>query len=104
MIRRNSMRILSPVQRREFNELVKEIESKNFTYSSEVSHYITSNHLGSRYPNISGISTFKRGCDTWTMEGGFPRDIYAMLCQRLHLSGKNTSAVAVAFTPYSMMK
>lgn len=94
------MRILSPVQRREFNELVKEIESKNFTYSSEVSHYITSNHLGSRYPNISGISTFKRGCDT----GGFPCDIYAMLCQRLHLSGKNTSAVAVAFTPYSMMK
>ena len=88
----------------ELADLILEVESLNFSLSSELSNYITQNSLGKKYPNISGSVTMQNGCDTWSLNGGFPRNIYRIICQELSLHGKGTTAQAVGFRSYKSMQ
>ena len=88
----------------ELANLILEVESLNFSLSSELSNYITKNNLGRKYPNISGSVTMQNGVDTWSLNGGFPRNIYRIVCQELSLHGKGTTAQAVGFKSYKSIQ
>ena len=94
---------LSDVEAKELSTLLKDVESKRFTYSSELSNYIKRYNLGSKYPNISGIVTMQNSSDTWNFNGGFPRNIYRIVCQELGLVDKGTSSKAIDFLSYKQL-
>lgn len=94
---------LSDVEAKELSTLLKDVESKRFTYSSELSNYIKRYNLGSKYPNISGIVTMQNSSDTWNFNGGFPRNIYRIVCQELDLVDKGTSSKAIDFLYYKQL-
>lgn len=93
-------KIQEEVEKNEFEQLVAEMKTLRFTHSNQVSRYITDNHLGSKYKNISGIIKMEQEGTTWQYEGGFPTKIYAMLCAELGLSNQGSRARAVSFTPF----
>lgn len=92
------------LEEKEFNDLVTELSGMGFTHSSEVSEYIVKNKLGTKYKNISGILKMKKSLDEWSFDGGFPREIYARLCQELKLKNNGSLARPVGFTPYKNIK
>jgi hypothetical protein len=85
----------------EFNELVEEVSAKGFTESRQVSHFIISNKLGSKYRHISGVLEMERGEDAWRYHGGFPPHIYARLCDVLGLNQKTSDAKVAGFKSFS---
>lgn len=95
---------LSSVKSEELSLLLEEMIEKNFTISSELSNYITSNKLGYKYPNIAGIVTMSDNEREWDFNGGFPPDIYRIICKELNLTDKGTSARAVGFKSYQESK
>ena len=93
-------RELKPNELLEFNQLVAEIQHFGFTESRELSQYIIKNKLGHKYKNISGILEMQKGNDTWNFKGGFPPNIYAMLCEELNFKGQGSEARPVGFTAF----
>ena len=91
---------LSSVKSEELSSLLEEMIEKNFTLSSELSNYLTSNKLGYKYPNIAGIVTMSDNEREWDFDGGFPKDIYRIICTELNLTDRGTSARAVRFRSY----
>jgi hypothetical protein len=80
---------------------LEDVRHRNFTYSSELSRYITDYNLGNLYPNISGIVHMKQQTDEWDFNGGFNKKTYAIVCKELNLKNKNSGAQAIGFTPYN---
>ncbi|MFK3865255.1 cold-shock protein [Pseudoalteromonas rhizosphaerae] len=95
---------LSLVKSEELSRLLIDMAEKNFRLSSELSKYITSNKLGHKYPNIAGIVTMTDEEKEWDFDGGFPKEIYRIICQELSLTDKGTSARAIGFTSYQDQK
>lgn len=91
---------LNEIKDNEFEELVAEMKPKGFTHSKQVSHYIMRHRLGEKFKHISGIVVMEQGGDRWNFNGGFPPDVYAMLCNRLGLYNQGTAARAIGFTPF----
>ncbi len=95
---------LISVKSEELSSLLEEMIEKNFTLSSELSNYITGNKLGYKYPNIAGIVTMSDNEREWDFDGGFPKDIYRIICTELNLTDRGTSARAVGFKSYQESK
>lgn len=94
---------LTSVKSEELSLLLDEVTEKNFTYSYELSNYITSNKLENKYPNIAGIVTMSDNEHEWDFDG-FPKDIYRIICKELSLIDKGTSARPVGFRFYQDSK
>ena len=92
---------LTRIEAEELLALLQDARNQNFTYSSELSRYITDNSLGNVYPNISGIVHMKQETDEWDFKGGFNKKTSAIICKELNLKNKNSGAQAIGFTPYS---
>lgn len=92
------------VDEREFEQLIMEMRSLGFTHSNQVSNYIKTRRLGCKYPHISGLVTMENDGGQWPFEGGFPKHIYARLCNELGLRSQGTTARAVKFVPFSDLK
>ena len=94
------MRGLTKVRAEELLQLLAEMYPLNFKESSDLSKYILKHKLGYKYPNISGIVRMKEEDTEWNFLGGFPPDIYKIVCEELNLSNRGTSARAEKFTPF----
>jgi len=95
---------LTSINSEELSALLINMSQKNFILSSDLSKYITTNKLGNKYPNIAGIVTMANDVNEWDFDGGFPKDIYRIICQELNLTDKGTSARAIKFTSYQDRK
>ncbi len=84
----------------ELEQLLAEMRPLKFTHSKELSKYIVKHQLGYRYPNISGIVRMEEGGTQWDFHGGFPPDIYKVICRELGLDNQGTDARAIRFTPF----
>ena len=85
----------------ELYRLLKELGPLGFTHSRQLSIHIIRNELGYRYPNISGIVTMEDdGGTRWLFPGGFPPEIYTIICQELVLANQGTSARAIHFESF----
>ena len=89
------------VEEKEFQQLVDEMNSLNFTNSSQVSNYIIRNQLGNKYKHISGVLEMSKDGNTWNFNGGFPPKIYARLCSELNLTNQGTNARPGKFTSFN---
>ena len=96
----NEDKIQKRIEGGEFEQLVVELISLRFMYSSQVSAYIMSNKLGSKYKNISGVLTMAKDGREWAFNGGFPPNIYARLCSRLDLNNKGSRAKVIRFKSF----
>ena len=88
------------IEEEEFEQLVDEMQTKGFTQSSQVSHYIIRNRLGDKYKHISGVLEMANNHSSWKFNGGFPPHIYAKLCNRLGLGNKGTDSKVTGFTAF----
>ena len=95
---------LSKLKADELHRLLLEVRPRNFRCSKQLSQYIVDNQLGYKYPNISGIVRMEESGTQWDFHGGFPTDIYRMICQELSLNNQGTSARAVGFTSFNDAK
>ncbi|MCL1466010.1 cold-shock protein [Argonema galeatum] len=84
----------------ELEQLLAEMRPLKFTHSKELSKYIKEHQLGYRYPNISGIVRMEEAGREWDFHGGFPPDIYKVICRELDLDNQGTDARAIKFTPF----
>ena len=84
----------------ELQQLLTEMRPKKFKRSKELSEYIVKYQLGYKYPNISGIVRMREAGREWNFHGGFPPDIYKIICGELGLGNQGTDARAVNFTPF----
>lgn len=97
-LRQNEIRRIANVHNRtkeeadELERLLAEMRPLNFKYSKQLSNYIVSHRLGYKYPNISGIVRMEEAGTEWDFAGGFPTDIYRIICRELHLDNQRTSA------------
>lgn len=91
---------LSRIDSTELYNLIDEVSEKNFTHSHLLSKYIKENRLGNKYPNISGIVKMQKESDAWDFEGGFPTNIYRIVCIELGLQNLGSSARVTGFTSY----
>ena len=97
---RTHMNTQEQIEENEFNQLVDETRSRNFSRSKELSKYIVDNKLGFKYKNISGILEMEGPEGRWKFKGGFPPKMYARLCRELGLGNEGTEAKPRDFTPY----
>jgi cold shock CspA family protein len=81
----------------ELQKLLTEMRPLGFKYSKQLSKYIVRNQLGYRYPNISGIVIMDNGVTNWPFPGGFPPDIYGIICRELNLDNQGSDARAIDF-------
>lgn len=84
----------------ELEQLLAEMRPLNFTHSKQLSGFIVKHQLGYKYPNISGIVRMEEAGTEWDFHGGFPPDIYRVICMELNLDNQGTSARPVSFTPF----
>ncbi len=84
----------------EFRQLVAEVSALGFTKSADVSKYIKHHRIGYKYKHISGILQMEMDGNEWSFDGGFPRHIFARLCDVLELQDQGSRAIPGAFTPY----
>ncbi|WP_377477741.1 MAG: hypothetical protein P2A85_04205 [Microcoleus anatoxicus] len=84
----------------ELYRLLKELGPLRFIYSRQLSIHIRTYQLGYRYPNISGIVTMENGGTRWLFAGGFPPEIYTIICRELNLANQGTSARAIHFESF----
>jgi cold shock CspA family protein len=83
--------------------LLREMRPLKFKNTKELSAYIVRHKLGYRYPSISGLVTMEDGGTTWPFAGGFPPEIYKIICQELGLANQGTSARAIKFISYQQL-
>ncbi len=95
---------LSTIDSDELSSILIDMSGKGFKLSSQLSKYITSNKLGNKYPNIAGIVTMSNDEKEWDFDGGFPTNIYRIICQELDLTDKGTRSKAIKFTSYQERK
>ncbi|MCD1278851.1 hypothetical protein DVY93_03655 [Psychrobacter sp. CCUG 69069] len=95
---------LNDTYAKELHELIEEVIVLNFTKSKSLSRYITNNRLEDKYPNISGVVRMSNSRDIWDFEGGFPKNIYRIVCLELGLEDQGSTAKAITFTPYTDLK
>jgi hypothetical protein len=91
---------LTKLEADELHQLLLEMRPLNFTRSRELSAYIVKQQLGYKYPNISGIVRMEEAGTQWDFHGGFPPDIYKVICKELELNNQGTDARAIKFTPF----
>jgi cold shock CspA family protein/uncharacterized protein (DUF433 family) len=84
----------------ELYRLLKDLRPLGFTHSRELSIHIIRYELGYRYPTISGIVTMEDGGTRWLFPGGFPPEIYTIICRELDLANQGTSARAIDFESF----
>jgi cold shock CspA family protein len=84
----------------ELRQLLAEMRPLNFKNSKQLSAYIVKHQLGRKYLNISGIVRMEEQDVRWDFHGGFPPDIYRVICRELCLSNQGTFARAIKFTPF----
>lgn len=89
---------------KELSNLLYRMRSQNFRNSGDLSSYIRRNKLGYDYPHISGVVRMRDAHREWDFKGGFPKNIYAIICQELGLSSRGSRAEAVSFKSYHSMK
>ncbi|GCL39705.1 hypothetical protein SR1949_48330 [Sphaerospermopsis reniformis] len=87
----------------ELERLLTEMRPLNFKHSKELSAYIVQHQLGYRYPNISGIVRMAEEGREWDFHGGFPTDIYRIICKELNLDNQGTTAIPIKFTPFKTL-
>ena len=85
----------------ELQQLLIDMKRLNFSKSAQLSKYIVRNKLGYKYPTISGIARMSDGEHQWDFDGGFPTNIYRIICTELCLSNQGSRATVVGFTSYS---
>jgi hypothetical protein len=95
---------LEEVELQELYDLIEEVEAQGFEYSGDLSKYISTRKLGYKYPNIAGIVTMKSRGTTWAFKGGFPSNIYRIVCTILNLSSNGSQARVVGFRSYASIK
>ncbi|MBL4830484.1 MAG: hypothetical protein JKY55_11455 [Aliivibrio sp.] len=95
--------VLEGEKAREMETLISEVRPLNFETSKQLSKYIVDNNLGSKYPTISGIARMKNASDEWDFKGGFPPEIYKMICMRLGLTNQGSSARLIGFSSYKSL-
>lgn len=91
---------LSCVQAEELYSLLEDMASLSFESSKELSNHIVKHQLGYQYPNISGIVRMEQDGKQWDFAGGFPREMYRIICNELGLRNQGTRARPVGFTPF----
>jgi hypothetical protein len=91
---------LDPEETKELILLLREMKAIGFTHSNQLSKYIMEKRLASKYPNISGIVRMELDGRQWDFRGGFPPQIYAIVCRELGLDNQRSRAVPVDFTSY----
>ncbi|MFN6477815.1 hypothetical protein [Nostoc sp. DedQUE07] len=84
----------------ELHQLLTEMRPLGFTHSRQLSEHIAAYRLGYRYPNISGIVTMEDGGREWKFHGGFPTEIYKIICRELGLDNQRTSATVKDFESF----
>lgn len=91
---------LTETESQELEKLLEEVRPLGFTHSKQLSKYIVNHGLGYRYPNISGIVRMEESGTEWDFHGGFPPDIYKIICKELNLNNQGTSARVVGWDTY----
>ncbi|MGC1393813.1 MAG: hypothetical protein WA828_05990 [Coleofasciculaceae cyanobacterium] len=89
------------VQADELHRLIEEMHPKGFKFSKELSAYILIEKPGYKYPHISGIVRMQREGEEWDFHGGFPPNIYGIICRVLNLDNEESGAEAVEFTSFN---
>jgi cold shock CspA family protein len=87
----------------ELHQLLTEMRSLGFTHSGQLSKHIVRYQLGYRYPNISGIVIMEDGVTEWEFPGGFPPEIYSIICRELDLDNQRTSARVKGGSPVNTL-
>lgn len=95
---------LSSDETMEFEELLREMRPMNFVSSKQLSKHIVKHKLGNKYQNISGIARMSNGEREWNFEGGFPPEIYKIICQELDLCNQGTRSRVVSFSSFASLK
>jgi hypothetical protein len=85
----------------ELQQLLIDMKPLNFDKSAQLSSYIARSKLGYKYPTISGIARMSDGEHQWNFDGGFPKNIYRIICTELCLSNQGSRATVVGFTSYN---
>lgn len=91
---------LTKVEADELERLLAEMRPLNFTRSKQLSQYIVRRKIGYKYPNISGIVRMEDQGEEWNFHGGFPTNIYKIICKELGLDNERTTARAIDFTSF----
>lgn len=84
----------------ELHRLLTDMRQLHFADSGQLSAYIVQHRLGYKYPNISGIVRMREGGTEWDFHGGFPPNIYRIICEELRLDDRGTPAKPVGFKPF----
>jgi len=91
---------LTKVEADELHQLLEKMHPLKFTHSKQLSTYIVKHQLGYEYQYISGILRMREAGEEWDFHGGFPSNIYAIVCKELKLGSQGTPARPVRFTPF----
>ncbi len=92
---------LTKIESEELTKLLKDMKAQRFIHSSDLSNHIRKYKLGNEYPNISGVVKMQNASDTWDFNGGFPSNIYRIICEELQLNGKGTTARVIGFKSFN---
>ena len=95
---------LKKLEADELHQLLTEMRPLDFKHSKQISAHIVRHKLGSKYQHISGILRMREAGTEWDFHGGFPPQIYRIICTELGLGRQGTHAEAVGFTPFKEVK
>lgn len=91
---------LQEAEAEELHRLLADMRQLRFGDSGQLSEYIVKHRLGYKYPNISGVVRMREADTEWDFPGGFPPNIYRIICEELGLGDRGTSAIAVGFKSF----
>jgi len=91
---------LTKLEADELHQLLMEMHPLGFKRSNQLSAYIVEHRLGYKYQHISGILRMREADAEWDFHGGFPPQIYRIICNELGLGNQGTLAEPVKFTPF----
>lgn len=97
---RKEMQKFNELKEAEYVALREEMRPFGFTKSSQVTAYILSNNLKSKYGRIAGIVDFEKDGNNWKYDGGISPEYYKRLCHELGLSNNNSGSIVAGFSPY----
>ncbi|HCH4150724.1 TPA: hypothetical protein NKV88_004082 [Vibrio parahaemolyticus] len=88
----------------ELNALIVAARSQGFSTSGELSAWIRTNKLWTKYPTLTGDLTMHDGKDSWNFGAAIDPRYYKQVCQALGLHNAGSNARAGAFRSYASMK
>lgn len=94
---------LNYLEAKELSYVIDICLAQNLIYSRDLSNFIRFNGLGRYFPNICGILYMDNGCNQWKFIGGFPSNIYRILCNELNLKGRGSNATTIGFKPFKCL-